>query len=409
MFWSGSIKSAIASMRTSKWRSMLTMMGVVVGITSVITIVSLGEGLKHQISSQIDQLGSSVLTVRSGKLVNRNQSGGISNVNLLAFLSTSTLTNEDVESVSKLSSVDAVVPIDFVTSSAKSDNTSSDNLFVVGTSPQMVDVLHQKVNYGAFFDQDGPDQNVAVIGSNVAHQLFQELNPVGQTIHIQGQNFIVRGILAQTSGGLLSVAQTDYNSAVFIPSKAALILTNDHTNILQILARSKAKDLEQTQNEIHSALIKNHEGQEDFTVLKQYELLNIASSTVNIITNFISAIAAISLLVGGIGIMDIMLVSVSERTREIGVRKAIGATNRQILAQFLLEGSALSITGGIIGIGVSFAINQLLRLYTNLGPVITLPTVILAFTVSVAIGIIFSVAPALKASRKHPIDALRGE
>jgi putative ABC transport system permease protein len=409
MFWGANIKSAIASMRTSKWRSILTMMGVVVGITSVITIVSLGEGLKHQISDQIDQLGSDVLTVRSGKLVSRNQSGGISNVNLLAFLSTSTLTNKDVDSISKLKSIDAVVPIDFITSSAKSDTTSSDNLFVVGTSPQMADVLHQKISYGEFFDEDSPDQNVAVIGADVAHNLFGELNPVGQTIHISGDNFIVRGVLAQTSGGLLSVAQTDFNAAVFIPTKAALVLTNDKTNILQVLARSDSKDLNETQNDIHKVILKNHQGQEDFTVLKQYELLNIASSTVNIITNFVSAIAAISLLVGGIGIMDIMLVSVTERTREIGVRKAIGATNRQILAQFLIEGSALSIGGGIIGIGVALLINLLLRLYTHLGPVITLPIVILAFIVSVALGIIFSVAPALKAARKHPIDALRGE
>jgi putative ABC transport system permease protein len=409
MLWGGNIKSAMASMRTSKWRTILTMMGVVVGITSVITIVSLGEGLKHQISDQINQLGKDVLTVRSGKLVNRKQSGAITNVNLLAFLSTSTLTSKDVDSISKLKSVDAVVPINFVTSSAKSDTVSSDNLFVVGTSPQMADVLHQKINYGAFFDQDGTDQDLAVIGDSVAHELFGELNPVGQTIHIQGANFIIRGVLAQTSGGLLSVAQTDFNTAVFIPSKAALELTNGHTNILQILVRSSSGNLDETQNDIHAALFKNHEKQENFTVLRQYELLEIASSTVSIITNFISAIAAISLLVGGIGIMDIMLVSVSERTREIGVRKAIGATNRQILMQFLMEGSALSIGGGIIGIIIALIINQLLRLYTNLGPVVTLPIVILAFTVSVLIGIIFSVAPALKAARKHPIDALRGE
>jgi putative ABC transport system permease protein len=409
MLWGGNIKSAMASMRTSKWRTILTMMGVVVGITSVITIVSLGEGLKHQISDQINQLGKDVLTVRSGKLVNRKQSGAITNVNLLAFLSTSTLTSKDVDSISKLKSVDAVVPINFVTSSAKSDTVSSDNLFVVGTSPQMADVLHQKINYGAFFDQDGTDQDLAVIGDSVAHELFGELNPVGQTIHIQGANFIIRGVLAQTSGGLLSVAQTDFNTAVFIPSKAALELTNGHTNILQILVRSSSGNLDETQNDIHAALFKNDEKQENFTVLRQYELLEIASSTVSIITNFISAIAAISLLVGGIGIMDIMLVSVSERTREIGVRKAIGATNRQILMQFLMEGSALSIGGGIIGIIIALIINQLLRLYTNLGPVVTLPIVILAFTVSVLIGIIFSVAPALKAARKHPIDALRGE
>jgi putative ABC transport system permease protein len=409
MFWSGNLKSALASMRLSKWRTILTMMGVVVGIASVITIVSLGEGLKHQVSDQIDQLGKNVLTVRSGKLLNRNSSGKIKNVNILAFLNTSTLTNKDVNTISKLPAVDAVVPINFVTSSAKTSSASSDSLFVIGTSPQLADVLHQKINYGAFFEQDGFDQNLAVIGTTVAHELFKELNPVGQTITIDGENFIVRGVLEETSGGLLSVAQTDFNSAVFIPSKAGQQLTGGSSNILQVLVRSKANNVDVTSEDINAALLKNHEGEQNFTVLKQNELLDIANSTVNIITRFISAIAAISLLVGGIGIMDIMLVSVSERRREIGVRKAIGASNGQILAQFLVEGSALSIGGGIIGIGVAYLINLLLRLYTNYDPVITLPTVILAFSVSVLIGIVFSVAPALKAAQKHPIDALRGE
>jgi putative ABC transport system permease protein len=148
---------------------------------------------------------------------------------------------------------------------------------------------------------------------------------------------------------------------------------------------------------------------EDFTVLKQTELLNIAGSTVGVVTKFISAIAAVSLLVGGVSIMDIMWVSVSERTREIGIRKAIGATNRQILSQFLVEGSLLSVFGGLIGIIVSLIINLLLRLYTSLHPAITVPIMVLAVFISVVVGIIFSVAPALKAARKRPIDALRGE
>jgi putative ABC transport system permease protein len=311
--------------------------------------------------------------------------------------------------MSALPQAEAVVPINFVTSSAKGSSGSSDNLFVVGTGAQMAEVLHQKVEYGDFFDEDSSDKNVAVIGSNVAHQLFKELNPVGQTISIQGRSFIVHGVLAPTSGGLVSVAETDFNSAVFIPFDAARDLTSNHTNILQILIKSKDKNLDSLVSSTQKALLKTHKNQDDFTVLKQYELLDIAGSTVNSLTRFISAIAAISLIVGGISIMDIMWVSVSERTREIGVRKAIGATDRQILNQFLVEGSVLSIAGGVIGIIVSLLINLLLRLYTNLHPAITIPITLLAVVVSVGVGIIFSVAPALKAARKHPIDALRGE
>lgn len=408
MFVSGNIKTAVANLRQSKWRSVFTMMGIIIGVSSVITIVSFGEGLKQQIGGQIDQLGSNVISVRSGRLVNRNAGGDISGVNLLAFLSTSTITNKDIDSLKKVPSVDSVVPINFVTSSAKSNTKKSDNLFVVGTSPQMPDVLHQKIQYGAFFAPDEGDENFAVIGSNVAIELFGELNPVGQTIQIQGEDFLVRAVLAPTSGGLLSVAATDFNSAVFIPTTSAERLTNGRTNILQILLSSRVENLDSTVSDVQKILLKNHSGQENFTVLKQYELLQIAGDTVNIITRFVSAIAAISLLVGGISIMDIMWVSVSERTREIGIRKAVGATNRQILNQFLVEGSALCIAGGIIGILVSLVINLLLKIYTDFDPVITIPTIILAVFVSVAVGIIFSVAPALKAARKHPIDALRG-
>jgi putative ABC transport system permease protein len=406
---SGSFKTAIASLRESRWRSLFTMLGIIIGVTSVVTIVSLGEGLKQQISGQINKLGSDVVTVRSGKLVNRTQGGDINGLNFLAFLSASTLTNEDVDALGKLHSVQAVVPINFVTSSAKGDGTSSDNLFVVGTNPQMAEVFQRKVEFGDFFDQDNSDKNVAVIGSNVAHGLFKEINPVGQTIHINGSDFIIHGVLDETSGGIVSVAEIDFNSAVFIPQQAALDLNNSKTNILQILIKSKHGQLDQTVADAKKTLLKNHRNQENFTVLKQSELLNIAGGTVGVVTKFISAIAAVSLLVGGISIMDIMWVSVSERTREIGIRKAIGATNRQILNQFLVEGSMLSVLGGIIGIIISLIINGLLRLYTSLHPAITLPIMFLAVGVSVAVGIIFSVAPALKAARKNPIDALRGE
>jgi putative ABC transport system permease protein len=409
MATSGSVKTAIASIRESRWRSFFTMMGIIIGVTSVVTIVSLGEGLKQQISGQINQLGSDVLSVRSGKLVNRGQSGSISGVNLLAFLSTSTLTTDDVNSLAKLKSVDAVVPINFVTSSAKTDDASSDNLFVVGTNYKMAEVLHRKTEFGSFFDEESADKNVAVIGANVAHSLFGELNPVGQTIHIGGSDFIVHGVLQPTTGGLASVAETDFNSAVFIPQLAALDISDNKTNILQILIKSKPGQLDQSISDARKVLLKNHENQDDFTVLKQTELLNIAGSTVGSVTRFISAIAAASLLVGGVSIMDIMWVSVTERTREIGIRKAIGATNQQILNQFLVEGSLLSVIGGIIGIIVSLIINGLLRLYTSLHPAITIPIMILAVAISVGIGIIFSVAPALKAARKHPIEALRGE
>jgi putative ABC transport system permease protein len=404
--WSGNFKSAISNLRQYKGRSFLTMLGIIIGISSVVTVVSLGEGLKNQVVGQINQLGNDVITIRPGRLT--GEEAGQNSISILALLSASTLKNEDAQKISELEGVGEVAPINFVTNSAAADERRLDNVFVVGTSPDMPKLLNQEVEYGSFFS-DSNQTNSVVIGAKVAEQLFRRLNPVGSTIRISGQDFIVQGVLEQSDGGLLSVAQTDFNMAVFMSMGSANAITGGRENILQILARDTSGDLDAAVADIEKVVTDNHGGQTDFSVLTQEQLLDIASDVVDSITGFISAIAAVSLLVGGIGIMDIMLVSVSERTREIGVRKTVGATNRQILSQFLTEGLVLSLTGGILGILLALAINGFLRLYTSFEPIISIPVLAIAAGVSIAIGIIFSSAPAIKASRKPPIDALRGE
>ncbi|HVS79202.1 MAG TPA: ABC transporter permease, partial [Candidatus Saccharimonadales bacterium] len=320
---SGNYKTALHSLRQSRWRTFFTMLGIIIGITSVVTVVSLGNGLKSQISGQINQLGSDVITVRPGKLISQN--GGTSSLNLYAFLAPSTLTSKDIETLRDLPAVDSVTPIEYLTNSAKGDKGEFDDVFVAATTPNFIDTVHQKVNFGSFFTDDSEDTNTAVIGNDVASRLFGELNPVGESITIMGQQFIVRGVLASTQGGLVSIAQADYNSSIFIPVAAADSLTSDHTSILQILARvKKGTNIDQDATTITNALAKNHGGSGDFTVLKQSQLLGVTSQVISTVTNFISAVAAISLIVGGIGIMNIMLVSVSERSREIVIRKAIG-------------------------------------------------------------------------------------
>jgi len=402
--WNGNFKTAINSLRLSKWRTFFTMLGIIIGISSVVTIVSLGEGLKHQITGQLKDLGPDVISVRPGKLINNSN-----NLNLFALFSTSTLTARDVKSIGQLPTVEAAVPLDFVTSSVKTDGSELDNVFVAGTSPELAGLLHEQVRFGEFITTDNQDQNFAIIGADIAQKLFHESNPVGSSIKISGQDFIIHGVFKRTPSAFISATQSDFNSSIFIPFQPALDLANGHDNILQILVKARSHDqVSATVDSINATLKKAH-GQQDFTVLKQKELLNLASSLINTATGFIGAIAAISLLVGGIGIMDIMLVSVSERMREIGIRKAVGATNRQILMQFLTEGLALTIGGGVIGIGISVLINQLLRLYTSWKPIISVWVLVLAVGVSVAVGLIFSIAPALKAARKDPITALRGD
>jgi putative ABC transport system permease protein len=404
----GYLSTAVSSLRRSKWRTIFTMLGIIIGISSVVTLVSLGEGLKHQIVGQINELGQDVVTVRPGKLVSHGANGQ-TNLNLLALLSISTLTPEDVQAIQNLPSVKSAAPVDFVTSSVISDDKELDNVFVAGTSADMANLMHVKVNYGGFFDSQDDTQSVAIIGRQVALKMFGEENPVGSSLNINGQDFIVHGVLAPSASGVLSIAQADFNYAVFIPFQPALDLTNGHANILQILAKSKdPKNVNQTIQQISKSLHKSH-GQQDFSILRQYELVNVAGGLVNSATGFITSIAAISLLVGGIGIMDIMLVNVSERNREIGVRKAVGATNRQILMQFFTEGLVLTIGGGIIGILLSLAINGLIRIYSSWEPIINIWVVIIAVGFSILIGVIFSTIPALKAAGKNPIDALRGD
>ncbi len=406
--WTGNFKSATASLRQAKWRTTFTMMGIIIGITSVVTLVSLGEGLKHRINSQIGQLGGNVITIRPGKIA--SNSGSLTNLDLTSFLAPSTLTNRDVNSLSQLPTTANVAPIEFVGSSAIGDKGELDNLFVAGTSSNLVNILNQKVAYGDFFSPEDSDQNFAIIGSDIASKLFGLFNPVGETIQINGQDFIVHGVFESSAGSLLSIGQANLNSSVLIPAPQAEALTASHPNILQIFYQAKpGSNINSTVAQINKTIAKNHGGTHDFTVLKQDQLLSVNNQLLDTTTSFVAGIAAISLLVGGIGIMNIMLVSISERTREIGIRKAVGATNRQILNQFLVEGLALSIGGGIIGVLVALGINLFLRLYTSWQPIVSIPIMLLAVGVSVAAGVIFSITPALKAARKDPITALRGE
>jgi putative ABC transport system permease protein len=405
--FTGHVKAAWGNLRASRFRTYLTMLGIVIGVSSVITVVGLGEGLKHQVTGQVSHLGNNVLTVRPGTLI--SGSGDNQNVNLLAFLSASTLTDGDVNSLDQLGSLNEVVPVNFVTSSAKSDNLQLDNVSVIGSRGGLADLFDLKTKYGDFLNDSAGGAKVAVVGSDLANKYFTELNPIGNTITIGGQTFVVKAVLEQTSTGALAASQINFNSAIIIPYDVSKDIAGGKTNILQILAQTKdSTTTTKAVTDIHDVMVKDHGGAEDFTVLKSQQLLKLVNGVIGNATNFITAIAAISLIVAGIGIMNIMLASVAERTREIGIRKAIGATDRQILAQFFAEGLVLSVFGGLLGILVAVIASEILRLYTNLHPVINVYVVALAVAVSISIGIAFSIIPAVKASRKEPIDALRG-
>lgn len=408
MMFTGYVKMAMDSIRTSRWRSLLTMLGIIIGVSSVVIIASLGEGVRQQVVGQINQLGPDLLTIRPGKTVTRNDDGGVTSVNLLAMYGGgATMPERDLRIIQKAPGVGVAAPLSTVTGSVSANGHEYDQAFIVGTNDAMPQILNHKVEYGAFFDASEKDRNVAVIGKRVAEQLFGENGPIGRSMDIRGHSFMVKGVFEEFDNSPL-LPNNNYNYAIFIPFETAKTISGNQTQIQQVLARpADPNGRSQAIEGISTNLRAAHGGQDDFTILQQSDNLAVTNRVMNLLTGLITAVAAVSLIVGGIGIMNIMLVSVSERTHEIGVRKAIGATNIQILGQFLIEAVMISFVGGLIGVGLSLLANFLLRISTDLNPVITVPIMGYAVVISVVVGAFFGTMPALKAARKDPITALR--
>lgn len=406
----GNIKTAIASVRSSKWRSLLTMLGIIIGIVSVVTVVSIGEGVKQQVVSQVNQRAKGLITIRPGQLVNRDDKGHITGVNLFSgYTTTGALSDNDIRVISKTKGVKLAVPLSIIAGGITYQNKTYNNVAVIGTSQDLPTALNQKVQFGGFFSDEDSNQNGAIIGTSVAAHIFGEEVPLGQGFSFHDQDFVVRGIFNPFKNATLSL-DTDFNNAIFIPYSVSRELTNNNAPLYEILAQPQnPKDADQVAAAIENNLAAAHGNQQDFTVLKQNESLSVTGNILNLLTRLIGGIAAISLIVGGIGIMNVMLVSVTERLHEIGIRKAIGATSRQIMSQFLIEATVLSVVGGVIGVIVSIIVSFLIRIFTSIQPVVSWQVVVIAAGVSLAVGIIFGTAPALKAARKDPIEALRNE
>lgn len=407
MMFSEHVRMALASVRAARFRSFLTMLGVIIGVVSVITTMSLGEGVKHQVASQAEGAGKDVITVRPGSLVKRDDSGAITGINLLSMLSSSKLTEKDYETVKNDPGVDIAVPLSVIPATPTYANGQYKDSFVMATNHQLPEVIKQKVESGNFFEASESDRRVAVIGFNVAERLFKENVPLGKTFHIRGQSFVVGGVLEKFPTNPLN-PDINFNDGIFIPYQTGKTLVNDQLDSYEILVKPKnIENPDATVEGLISGIKNNHAGQEDFTVLGPEETKKVANSVIGVITKTITIIAAVALFVGGIGIMNVMLVSVTERTREIGIRKAVGATNRQIQTQFLIEAVVISIWGAVIGIVTSIIINIILRITTSLEPIITWQVVLASALVSVGVGIVFGMIPAVKASRKDPINSLR--
>lgn len=384
---------------------MLTMLGIIVGVVSVVSIVSIGEGVKHQIRAQIDHMGKDLITVRPGAA---NSGGGLSGLNSLAPISNvGTLSDRDIQTVARTPHVAQSAPLAVVGGQVTGADHSAGNAIIVATNDSLPAALKAKIAYGANFDSSEKQATTAILGSRVAERMFDDGVPLGRSFTIRGEEFNVAGIYDDFETSAFS-SDVDFNNAIFIPYDTAQQLTDNSAKPYEILVRpSSPKDADAVIKSLDKSLASARGGQHDFSVLTHAQSAATSNGILDLMTTLIGGVAAISLLVGGIGIMNIMLVSVTERMQEIGIRKAIGATDRQILSQFVLEAAVLSLAGGVLGIIISFLIDIMLRLATNLQPIITWQIVAAALLVSLIVGVIFGSMPALKAARKDPIEALR--
>lgn len=399
------IRIALRALRRNKMRTALTMLGMIIGVAAVIAMVGIGQGAKAQVESQIASLGQNVILIFSGSVTRSGIHTG--------WGSAGTLTVEDAEAI--LREVPGVIGVSPEVRSGSQIAAGNQNWFtqVLGESPDYFQIRQWQVVAGApFTEQDVRSANkVAVIGKTIADQLFPGEDPIGQIVRIKNVPFVVVGVLA--SKGLSMMGQ-DQDDVIIIPYTSAMKRVQGVTTLRSMLVQvAKPTMLTTAQQQITELLRQRHKigpgKDDDFTVRTQLEIAEMATATARTMTTLLGAIASVSLIVGGIGIMNIMLVSVTERTREIGIRMAVGARSRDILLQFLIEAVTLSVIGGLIGIALGIATSNLLAAKMN-WPTLTSPTaVVVAFLFSAAVGIFFGFYPARKAARLDPIEALRYE
>lgn len=406
----GNFRMALSGVRGAKWRSVLTMLGVIVGIVAVVTVVGIGEGIKRQVAGTLDHFGKDLIIVRPGYVDSAHKHMTSRDPDVLFGLDTAmSLTAQDVDTVRKTPGVQTVAPLGIVSGAPKADNRAAPHAFVLASSTDAAQVLNQRVAYGEFWDAAHSDKNVAVIGKNAAQELFNEEIPLGRSFTFRGQEFTVRGVFAPFKKVPFSPTAS-FDDAIFIPYSVAHRLTQNASGFYVILAKTgNARTVESVMAAATHTLRDAHGGQQDFSVLGPKDSVQVGSEVVRLLTLWITIVAAISLFIGGVGIMNIMLLNVTERMHEIGVRKAIGASSRQILWQFVFEAAVISLLGGVIGILLSLGVIGLLHVYTDLDPIISWSAIGIATSVSLAVGIIFGTAPAVKAARKDPIEALRHE
>jgi len=395
-------KVALEAILSNKVRSGLTMLGVIIGVLAVILLVSIGEGAQVYITKELTGMGTNLLIITPGKT---STSGGFHPPSAGTVRK---LTYDDSQALKRRAwLLSEAVPMVFGTGRIKYQNMGRDTM-IIGTTPEFQSIRNLFVGIGSYVTQGDVDSKakVVVLGTKVKEELFGQENALGKAVTLSDARYRVVGVM-QKRGTSLGM---DLDDIVFIPVTSGQELF-DTDGLFEIIASTlRTEDVDGAIAQIKEVLIKRHAHKEDFTVQSQGAMLQTMNTILNVLTAVLGGIAGISLLVGGIGIMNIMLVSVRERTREIGIRKAIGARNSDIMAQFLIEAITLSGVGGVIGIILGVGIALLIPLFVTVLPTsVSLWSIVMAFSFSMAVGVFFGVYPARKASLQDPITALRYE
>jgi putative ABC transport system permease protein len=410
MSWADTLRTGLEAIRSHRLRSGLTMLGILIGIAAVILTVGLGIGAQREVSAQVQALGTNLLIVSPGSSTG---TGGVRG----GFGSASTLTQADAEALgSKVAAPDVSAVAATTTASETLQNGSTNwTASVVGTQPAWLSVRARKVSTGRFLSaaDDSSVAAVTVLGSSTATELFGPVSPVGQSVTVDGKPFEVIGVLAPSGS---TGAANDDDQAIIPMSTAQqrVIGGTTRTSVQTIYVQAASSDVmsaayQETQNLLLALHGIDAVANADFTVTSQASLVTAASSVDKTLTVLLAGIAAISLLVGGIGVMNIMLVSVTERVREIGLRKALGARPRLIRRQFLVEASVLGLAGGLLGAAIGILGAHLLPPLISNPIAVSVPAVVGSIVVALAIGLGFGVYPAGRAARLAPIDALRSD
>jgi putative ABC transport system permease protein len=405
-----SMRIALRSLGANKMRSGLTMLGIIIGVMAVVAMLSIGRGAQAAITAQITSIGTNLLYIRPGA----TQQGGVRT----AEGSAATLTMEDGQALVGLPGIVAVAPeVDSFGQVVYLGN--NDNGRIIGTTPEYQDTMNVTLAEGDFVTAANVTARsaVVVLGAQIASDLFSGGDAVGQSVRINGQSFRVIGVMQAKGGtGFLNVDTQLYvpiTTAISRLSRGGQFRGGNSVQVLNVKITDPSVQNDVVQSISQVLDDRHHVVQDDFNIQSQQDILNTAAQVTGVLTIFLGGVAAISLIVGGIGIMNIMLVSVTERTREIGIRKAIGAHKRDIMTQFLTEATILSLAGGLIGILCGVIVARLISGVqmgtTTINTVVDPDAVLLAVLFSAAVGLFFGGYPANRAASLHPIDALRYE